>query len=55
MKKFPLWLVYTLLRLAFFVLPFVVLILFNVTWWIAALLAAIIGLDRKSTRLNSSH
>ena len=45
MKKFPLWLVYTLLRLAFFVVPFVVLMLFNVTWWIAALLAAIIGLS----------
>lgn len=45
MKKFPLWLVYTLLRLAFFAVPFAVLILFNITWWLAAILAAIIGLS----------
>jgi len=44
-KKFPLWLVYTLLRLAFFAVPFAVLMLFNITWWLSAILAAIIGLS----------
>ena len=45
MKKIPLWLTYTLLRVAFFAVPFVVLMLFNITWWISAILAAIIGLS----------
>ena len=45
MKKFPLWLTYTLLRVAFFAVPFAVLMLFNITWWISAILAAIIGLS----------
>jgi hypothetical protein len=44
-KKFPLWLTYTLLRLAFFVVPFVVLLLFNISWWIAVIIAALIGLS----------
>jgi len=44
-KKFPLWLTYTLLRLALFVVPFVILLLFNITWWISMILAAIIGLS----------
>ena len=45
MKKIPLWLTYTLLRVALFVVPFAVLMLFNITWWISAILAAIIGLS----------
>ena len=45
MKKVPLWLSYTLLRLALFVVPFVILMVFNITWWIPAILAAIIGLS----------
>ena len=45
MKKIPLWLTYTLLRVAFFIVPFAVLMLFNITWWISAILAAIIGLS----------
>lgn len=44
MSKFPVWLSYTLLRLLFFVVPFVVLILFQIPWWVAALIAAVIGL-----------
>jgi membrane protein implicated in regulation of membrane protease activity len=44
-KKIPLWLTYTLLRVAFFIVPFAVLMLFNITWWISAILAAIIGLS----------
>jgi hypothetical protein len=44
-KKFPLWLTYTLLRLALFVVPFVVLLMFNITWWIAVIIAALIGLS----------
>jgi membrane protein implicated in regulation of membrane protease activity len=44
-KKIPLWLSYTLLRVAFFAVPFAVLMLFNITWWISAILAAIIGLS----------
>lgn len=45
MKKIPLWLAYTLLRIAFFVVPFAFLMLFNITWWISAILAAVIGLS----------
>ena len=45
MKKIPLWLSYTLLRVAFFAVPFAILMLFNITWWISAILAAIIGLS----------
>lgn len=44
-KKIPLWLTYTLLRLALFVVPFAILMLFNITWWISLILAAIIGLS----------
>ena len=44
MRKFPVWLTYTLLRLLFFVAPFVILILFQIPWWVAAIIAAIIGL-----------
>lgn len=44
MSKFPVWLSYTLWRLLFFVGPFVVLILFQIPWWVAAIIAAIIGL-----------
>ena len=45
MKKIPLWLTYTLLRVAFFAVPFAILMLFNVSWWISGILAAIIGLS----------
>jgi hypothetical protein len=44
-KKIPLWLTYTLLRVAFFAVPFAILMLFNVSWWISGILAAIIGLS----------
>ena len=45
MKKIPLWLTYTLLRVALFAVPFAILMLFNVSWWISGILAAIIGLS----------
>jgi DNA-binding PucR family transcriptional regulator len=44
-KKIPLWLTYTLLRVALFAVPFAILMLFNVSWWISGILAAIIGLS----------
>ena len=37
------WLLFTVVRLLAFVVPFVVLYALNVEWWIAALGAAVIG------------
>ena len=44
MRKFPVWLSYTLWRLLFFVGPFIVLMVFQIPWWVAAIISAIIGL-----------
>lgn len=40
----PIWLVYTALRLAIFGVPFALLLLLGLEWWLAAIAAAIIGL-----------
>lgn len=37
------WLLYSLLRVLLFAVPFVLLLLIRVDWWIAAILAAAIG------------
>lgn len=44
-KRFPAWLSYTLLRLIFFVAPFIVLWLIGFEPWMAAILAAVIALS----------
>jgi L-lactate permease len=44
-KRIPAWLSYTLLRLVFFIVPFVVLWLFGFEPWMAAILAAAIALS----------
>ena len=44
MKAIPPWLTYTVLRLAVFAVPLVVLLLLNFPWWISCLVAALIGL-----------
>lgn len=44
MRKIPAWVTYTLLRLLLFVVPLIILLLFNITWWVAIIIAAIIGL-----------
>lgn len=38
------WLAYTLIRVGVFALAFAVLMLVGVQWWLAAILAALIGL-----------
>jgi ABC-type bacteriocin/lantibiotic exporter with double-glycine peptidase domain len=37
------WVSYTLLRVGLFALIFIVLLVLQVTWWIAALIAAAVG------------
>ncbi|WP_104162840.1 DUF4229 domain-containing protein [Cryobacterium sp. N22] len=44
MKAVPAWLVFTVLRVLMFAVPFVVLSLLGIEGWLAALLAAVIGL-----------
>lgn len=43
-KRIPAWLTYTVLRLVFFVVPFIVFWLLGFQAWIAAILAAVIAL-----------
>lgn len=44
MKPIPSWLTYTVLRLALFAIPLVVLLLLGVRWWLACIVAALVGL-----------
>ena len=44
MKAVPAWLVFTVLRVLTFTVPFVILLLLGIEGWLAALLAAVIGL-----------
>ena len=44
MKAFPAWLVFTVLRVLTFVVPFILLLLLGIPGWLAALLSAVIGL-----------
>lgn len=44
MKRIPSWLTYTVLRLAVFVVPLIVLLVIGVIWWAAVIAAALIGL-----------
>ena len=44
MKAVPAWLVFTVLRVLMFAVPFVILLLLGIEGWLAALLAAVIGL-----------
>ncbi|WP_161490301.1 DUF4229 domain-containing protein [Agromyces aureus] len=45
MKSVPVWIWYTALRVALFVVPLVVLLVAGVPGWIAALVAALFGLS----------
>jgi len=44
MKAVPAWLVFTVLRVLMFAVPFVILLVLGIEGWLAALLAAVIGL-----------
>ena len=44
MKAFPAWLVFTVLRVLTFVVPFILLLLLGIPGWLAALLSAVIAL-----------
>ena len=44
MKAVPAWLLFTVLRVLMFVVPFVILLVLGIEGWLAAVLAAIIGL-----------
>jgi len=43
-KNFPAWLPYTLMRLISFIIPLAVLLALGVEGWIAAVIAAVIGI-----------
>lgn len=44
MKAFPAWLVFTVLRVLMFMVPFILLVAVGIAGWLAAILAALIGL-----------
>jgi len=44
MKALPAWLVFTVLRVLTFVVPFILLLLLGIPGWLSALLSAVIGL-----------
>ncbi|WP_350347960.1 DUF4229 domain-containing protein [Agromyces sp. G08B096] len=44
MKSAPAWLWYTVLRVLLFAVPFAVLMLSGVVWWLSAIVAALFGL-----------
>jgi hypothetical protein len=44
MKALPAWLTYTLLRILLFAVPFTILYVLGLEGWLAALIAAVIGL-----------
>jgi len=44
MKAVPAWLSYSLLRVLMFAVPLGVLLALRIEWWLAALVAAVIGL-----------
>ncbi|WP_308798632.1 DUF4229 domain-containing protein [Agromyces silvae] len=54
MKSVPVWLKYTVLRVLLFAVPFTVLMLAGVTWWISALVAALFGLAASAVFLRAS-
>ncbi|WP_127792179.1 DUF4229 domain-containing protein [Agromyces sp. LHK192] len=44
MKSVPAWLRYSVLRVLLFAVPFAVLMIAGVTWWLSAVVAALFGL-----------
>ncbi|MDR5701416.1 DUF4229 domain-containing protein [Agromyces aerolatus] len=54
MKSVPVWLKYTVLRVLLFAVPFAVLMIAGVTWWISALVAALFGLAASAVFLRGS-
>lgn len=44
MKRIPSWLTYTVLRLLVFAAPLAILLLVGLSWWLAVIAAALIGL-----------
>ena len=44
MKAVPAWLLFTVLRVLMFVVPFVILLALGIEGWLAAVIAAVIGL-----------
>jgi L-lactate permease len=44
-KRIPAWLIYTVLRLVFFIVPFVILWFLGFQPWIAAVVAAVVALS----------
>jgi hypothetical protein len=43
-KAIPAWVTYTALRLLLIAVPLVILLLLQLPWWLAAIIAAVIGL-----------
>lgn len=54
MKSLPVWLKYTVLRVLLFAVPFAVLMLAGVTWWLSAIVAALFGLAASAVFLRGS-
>jgi ribosomal protein L12E/L44/L45/RPP1/RPP2 len=53
-KAIPSWVTYTVLRLLLFAVPLVILLLLQLPWWLAAIVAAIVGLCLSYLLLGSS-
>jgi hypothetical protein len=53
-KSVPAWLKYTLLRVLLFAVPFAVLMLAGVVWWLSAVVAALFGLAASAVFLRGS-
>ncbi|MEO6310349.1 MAG: DUF4229 domain-containing protein [Leifsonia sp.] len=43
MKSVPVWVYYSVLRVLMFAVPLAILLAMQITWWVAALVAALIG------------
>jgi len=43
MKAVPVWVTYSVYRVLLFAVPLTILLALQITWWIAALVAALIG------------
>lgn len=45
MKAVPVWVYYSVLRVVMFAVPLAILLALGIEWWLAAVLAAVIGLS----------
>jgi hypothetical protein len=53
-KSVPAWLKYTVLRVLLFAVPFTVLMLAGVVWWLSAIVAALFGVAASAVFLRGA-